>query len=347
MMAKPSLKTVAEACGYGVSTVSYVLRGKAAEMNIPERTQDRILATAKELGYRRNRIGAALSTGKTGFVALISGAYGHPWRESRQALAATQLTDLGYHVHQFDTHWDAGSPGRMVGEVLSLRPDGILVSDVTDSTRTEILDRIAESGIPTVGLDYLEDDRFGYVYLDRVAAGRLPTEHLLELGHRELSFVMPTSRARGQSFYLTQRLEGFHQALAAAGIAPAPEQLLWHETGPSLSLLEAGYGSYEQLQAAQRSALIFTNDLMVLGFMKACHERGVSIPENLSVVGSEDLAVCRYLPVPPTTLSFPIAAMVERAVAMLRAALDGEATAQVREGFAPTLIVRDSTCPIH
>lgn len=335
-----SLKTIAERADFGVSTVSYVLSGKAEQMKIPAVTRDKILAAARELGYERNPIAASLSTGRTGFVALLSQSYPFPWRERRQARAAARLTELGYHVHMFDLHWDAGNPQRMVREITSLQPEGVLVSELVRSGMTDMLQRMIDRGIAVVGLDNLDELPCDCAYLDRVATAEIPTRYLLEQGHRDIGYVIDPSAG---GTYSRDRRIGFERAHTTFGLTVDPSQYIWPEVANrNTQYCEVGYQCAPSILDAGVSAVLFQNDANVLGFEKACAERGVRIPQDISVIGAENDPQGAYFPVAVTTLDYPIDALINAAADMLRHRINGGKGKPKRKVFEPKLLLRDS-----
>ena len=344
-----TLSTIASHTGFSRTTVGQVLQGRGNQLKIHAETQRVIREAASRLDYRKCSIGRALRTGKLDVVALVGLARGQPWRLERQRATAGILRDRGFRVHLFDLQWDADREDRLFEELLDLKPLGIVISEVRPAPRYwKSLQKLHRSGIPLVGADGPPDGWAGLpidrVYLDREMSAYLAAQHLIELGHRQIACALPAANI---AWELRARVGGFRRAMNDAGL-PVEKNSVFHP-GRRDTDLEIGY---EMLDAARRigcaaTGMITTNDQLAIGFIKACLDSGIRVPQDLSIVGSEDHPVSRFHPIPITTLAFPIAEMAQTAVDLLMGRIDGSRGGLEAVRFTPSLVARESTAALH
>jgi DNA-binding LacI/PurR family transcriptional regulator len=185
-------------------------------------------------------------------------------------------------------------------------------------------------GIP--GLDVPD------IFVDEQVAGYLATRHLVDLGHVRIGFVCGPAR----SVPTRLKLAGWHTAMEEAGL-PAPTDLVAHvQYGANGGVVGAGW----LLDRAAPSALVCASDVMALGAMSEARRRGLSVPDDLSIVGFDDTPMAAYAAPPLTTLTQPIAAMAREAIDGLVAELE-ETDGPVAHSrvFRPRLTVRGTTAP--
>lgn len=185
------------------------------------------------------------------------------------------------------------------------------------------------------------------VTIDNVRAGRLVTEFLIDLGHRRIGFLSAPIKTASRR----DRLEGYRDALGAAGI-PFDQSLVWQGTKDS------AFGDFEGAVVGQTgaatlltrpdrpTAIISINDFYALGACAGARQLGLSVPEDVSIVGFDDTAFAALAQPALTTIRQPIPAMAEAAVELLVSKLEAnEHTDHIEREFPPELVVRDSTAP--
>jgi DNA-binding LacI/PurR family transcriptional regulator len=286
---RPGSTDVARLAGVSQKTVSRVLNG---EPYVKEEVRLRVQAAMRELGYRRNNAARALNSGRTrriGVVCLGTAFFG----PSTQLVAIERgLRSTGYSLSIVNTmEGDSGGVAGAVDYLLEQGVDGIILSEPID----EGDGRPIELDIPVLSFG-----RFpGLVASpmittggDGVGAGRAATEHLLGLGHRTVWHVAGPQRW----WAARDRLEGWRQALADAG---APER-------PVLEgdwLPASGYAAGRELAANDEVTAIFVaNDDMAIGVLRALTEAGRTVPDDVSIVGFDDIPSAAFLTPPLTTI---------------------------------------------
>jgi DNA-binding LacI/PurR family transcriptional regulator len=172
--------------------------------------------------------------------------------------------------------------------------------------------------------------------LDNLKAGRLAGEHLLDLGHRQIAHITGPLELR----LARERLAGFQQALEARGLEPSSAVA----AANSFSC-QSGYQAMQQLLAYQPrpTAVFVANDLMAIGAMRAVDEAGLQVPDDISIVGVDDIQVAAFQTPPLTTIRQPFTEMAILSVQLLLDILAGKEVAQLQIVIEPTLIIRQST----
>jgi LacI family transcriptional regulator len=331
-MTEPSatLAQIAEAAGVSIPTVSRVLNGKPG-ISAPKRHE--IERLIEDHGYARRKtkrnaslIDFVVSSLETQWATeLLRGA---------QAEAARSGVDMVLNV----THsTPAGGPD-WIERIASRGSDGIVlvVSDLTAEARV----RLAKLKVPVVAIDPQGSDTesFATVSATDWVGGREATEHLLGLGHQRIGFVTGPMELECHQ----DRLDGYMSALGRAGIDPLRE-LVRH--GDSLISGGQRFGG-ELLDLAERpTAIISGSDEQAYGVYLAARERGIRVPEDLSVVGFDDVDLCRWVSPQLTTVRQPLASMASEATRLLLKLAAGDAVDTPTVRLASTLIVRESTAP--
>ena len=328
----PGSTDVARLAGVSQKTVSRVMND---EPHVTEEVRQRVLRAAQQLGYRRNNAARALTSGRShriGVVALGSPLYG-PASQLVGIERAARRT--GYGVSVVNTA--EGDPGGIRGAIdllLEQGVDGIVVSEPIDEGPIEV-----DVQVPVLALGPIEGVTAPRLLTSR-GAGQDPacaaTEHLLSLGHRTVHHVAGPQRW----FSARERLEGWRRALRIAG-ADEPE----HAEGDWS--VASGYAAGKALAAdPEVSAIFAANDDMAIGVIRAFAEAGRTVPDDVSVVGFDDIPIAAYLNPPLTTVYQPFDEIAAAGLAALVHSIEQPAA------DAPTvaeqvcqLVVRSSTAP--
>lgn len=282
---------VAKAAGVTAATVSYVLSGKRP---VSKATRERVLRYVQELGYRPNQIARSLIKQKTKTIGLVVPYIGNPFY-AEMAEAAERITSAaGFRIFVTNTYRDEHLAQGLLDDLLSRRVDGIIIASEMPFLVEEALQSLnATSATPLPLVLCLwegnEPDFAPAVKFDFFAAARLAAEHLLDLGHRRIGVVADAISPDGvtpEKVHHFARLAGFQEALTQRGY-PLDQSLL----GIGNSSLESGkQAAYHLLQLSVPPTAIFaTNDLMALGVMSVAWEMGIHVPQQLSVVGFDDI----------------------------------------------------------
>src|SRR4051812_29839358 len=324
----PSMADVAAAAGVSHQTVSRVLNGSEL---VREATRARVLAAIAELGYRRNNAARLLVTNRSGRIGMISAhlAFYGP------SMIAVAVQDAGHEagydvslvgVSEFSAETLRGAVDRLLDEAV----EAIVVAVAHRTSLERAL--TLELPIPMVFAQGVSRGQPMSAGIDQVAGGVLATEHLLDLGHQHVAHVT------GPLDWIEagQRRAGWQLAHERRRLLPGPEL---NGDWSARSGYEAGLRIADDPSV---TAVFAGNDGMALGLLRAMHQRGRRVPEELSVVGFDDVPDSAYLWPALTTVRQEFGALGRRAVDLTVRALRGEA-APGAELIAPELVVREST----
>ena len=333
---KVTIADVAADAGVGVGTVSRVLNGSE---QVREPTLRAVLDSIDRLGYRPSHAAAALVRGTPRTVALIVAHLTRPSTVLRVASALAVLEEQGYDsiVHNVDSplerdrHLEALLPTH--------RADGVLA--VCLPLSRDHIRQFARAGVALASVD-AANPGVPQTVIDDVAGGRLATCHLTALGHRRIGFVgdMPFSRPpAGLGFTSSaNRLRGYKQALAAAGIPVEPGLI---RRGAHDAAVAAEHAAQLLKSPDPPSAIFAASDTQAIGVLAAADRLGVAIPERLSVVGFDDIESAAFLDL--STVRQPLALSGAESARRLCALLRGERVRPRRQELPIELMARGSS----
>ncbi len=316
---------VARHAGVSQSTVSLVLSGKSAG-RISARTEAAVRAAAEELGYRPNVAARALRTGTARTIGLVVTDVTHPFFGPVLRGAQVAAWRAGYAVALVDV---ANDPDRERDSFEALRAgpvDGFLFFTVEPPAGTGehvVAIEVSPPGMP-------------FVRFDTERGTELAIEHLLSLGHERFGHL--SSALEAETFRL--RRETVAAVLERAGLPPATE------TRAQFTFDDAAAGAHELLAAAERPTAIYADDdLLAGGVYLAARELGLRIPDDVSVVGFDDLPFARVFEPPLTTIGIDAEALGSMAFDVLEESMAGRGEPPASRILPVELIVRGSTGP--
>ncbi|AQZ61838.1 Transcriptional regulator, LacI family [[Actinomadura] parvosata subsp. kistnae] len=326
-----TIAQLAELAGVSTATVSKVVNGRS---EVSSETRAAVEELIRLHGYRRQR---RRST-PTALVELVFHALegDYPVEITKGVAQVAREHDLTVGIS--DLHRDHNAADAWIDGVLRRRPSGVIAvfSGLTETQHEQLTRR----EIPLVLLDPADapGKNVPSVGAGNWNGGLTATRHLLELGHRRIAIITgPDSALSSRA-----RLDGYRTALDMAGVPADPELI-----GRGDFLIEGGLAAaHRMLCLPDRPTAIFaTNDGQAIGVYHAAHRLGLRIPDDLSVVGFDDLPSMRWAIPPLTTVRQPLSQMAAAATRMLLQLANGEELAQSRIELATELVVRDSTAP--
>lgn len=327
-------KEVAERAGVSVAVVSYVVNNGPRPVS-PE-TQAKVEKAIEELGYYPNELARSLSRQQTATIGLIIPSLLNPvYAEIAESLQRVCMA-AGYLVMLGGTERDPNKEVEFAKLLRAKQVDGVVI--LPSESPQAVLAPLQEAHIPTVVLEHDLPDIYCIAIDDR-HGGRLATQHLLSLGHRRIGLIkrQPTSALS------TLRVVGYRDTLADAGISFDPALVVESQAGQA-----AGYAAMQQLLALLNppTAVFTHNDVLAMGAMRAIHDAGLAVPDDISVVGYDDTITATYLNPALTTVKFPIAEMGRRAGQIILKLAQNEGNLPAQTITLPVeLIVRASTAP--
>lgn len=330
----PTLKDVAELAGVSIQTVSSIVNHKPG---YTDEMRARVQAAVAQLGYRPFAVARSLRTRQTHTIALIVSDISNPSFSGIAGAAEDYAHGFGYSVALYNTHDDGEREKAYIQMAVQRWIDGVLFVPAED--RMSSLDAFQAAGIPTVAVDRIPEGYTGpAVTIDNVKAGRIAAEHLLGLGHTRLAHISGPLRLR----LARERRDGFVQTVAAAGRAPVV-----CVGGDGDWGCGAGYEAMREVLALnpRPTAVFSANDRMAIGALRAINEAGLRVPEDISLVGLDDIEMTAYQVPPLTTVRQSFTDLATFAVRLLLEILEGHIPAQSQVVLEPQLIVRKSTGP--
>jgi DNA-binding LacI/PurR family transcriptional regulator len=338
---RPQMSDIAAALGVSVATVSRAFHGSTL---VSQSTRDKVQALAKHWNYTVNLQAQNLRLGQNKTIALVipfdpdaRQAITDPFFLNIMGQLADALTEAGYDM--LVSRVSAQNLDECANVVLSGRAAGIVM--IGQWLAHERLNHMAQRKVPLVVWgEKLEDQAYCSVGSDNRLGGQMATEHLLQEGHERLVFVgdraLPEARERHHGFCDAMDAKLGRGSGAAARVVTVP-----FEANVAMPVLRAHLQDMAKWPAGVRpQAYVCASDLLAMTLVNLAREQGMSVPEHLSVVGYDDVALAAYSNPPLTTIHQPITDAAARIVALMAAQLQsGVATSEV---MAPRLVVRQS-----
>lgn len=336
-MKRVSIKDVAREAGVSATTVSYVLNRHPGETISAETTQ-RVLEAAQRLNYVPNLNARSLSSRHSNLIGVLI-PQTEPGKEFMfsnpfygELLSAIEYTarSSGYHLLLSGTQEDQNY--RCVAQNRGV--DGIIIVGTYPGKN---LDELRSMDIPIVLVDsYVTDEAFHTIGIDDKAGARKATEYLLSMGHREIAFVSGSIREHGVN---SKRYQGYCDALRAAGLEPGEDALYSGSVAYEYGMEAAK--EYVRRGKKQTAAFV-TADVMAMGMVKGLLQQGVRIPEELSIVGFDDVYLSQMCYPSLTTVHQDIAAKGREAANVIIEAVAGGVRKRTEHILPLTLVERDS-----
>jgi LacI family transcriptional regulator len=308
--------------------ISTVSRSFSAPQLVNPETRSKVLETAEKLGYRPNRAARALITGRTHNIGLIVADIANPFFPPLIKAAEREARLRDYHIFVADSNEDPAVEEELV-RALAKQVDGILLvsprlaNSVIEGLSREVALVVVNRQVP--GLPS--------VVMDIGHGARAAIEHLVNLGHRSIGYL---GGPRGS---WTNR-EIRRAVTAAARVGEAEVTVL----GPHAPTEEGGLNAAEAVARMDFTAVLAYNDLMAIGLIEGLDRLGIRVPDQVSVVGIDDIALSRLTRPRLTTVANPTGAAGRAAVDMLlQHGDDRRTTGQIN--LATDLVLRDSTGP--
>ncbi len=316
-----SMAMVAQRAGVSGQTVSRVANGSP---RVDPETRARVERAMAELGYRPNRAARALRTGRSQTLGLVAQTLATVGNSRMLQAVADAAASRGYAL----TVLTLGADADIADAFDRLRDQGVDGAIVLNEA-TALARDAASGGLRLVVVDSPPDERFTVIGTDHASGARAATEHLLRAGHRAVHHLAgPVG-----SFASAERERGWRDALAAAGIDP-PEPVRGDWSAAS------GFGSVARMPVSGVTAIFAANDQMALGALRALAESGRRVPDDVAVIGFDDIADAADFQPPLTTVRQDFDALGEHAVGALVAWIEGERPADLL--LPPALIGRAS-----
>lgn len=340
MYKKVTIKDIARMANVSHTTVSRALNDKS---RIRDETKERILSIAKELNYRPDFIARSLVIRRTKTLGLVITTIANPFYIELAQGIETTARGLGYSIILCSTHSDLSTEKQHIEMLRSKGVDGIIFSSAHMGDPNILV--LAEEAFPLVMVNRRTyhptvKEKVDYVGIDNILGGYLAVEHLIKLGHKRIGVIGGSS----ESSVGFERLEGGKKALEAYGLETMTEYFLDGDF-----LKESGYRGGKQFLQMQAppTAIFATNDYMALGAYQAIVEEGRKVPEEMAIVGFNDIEFTAMKGIELTTIGQKKYEMGALAVKALIERIEGKRSEAPQEIILqPELIIR-KTCGFH
>ncbi|MPY55985.1 LacI family DNA-binding transcriptional regulator [Streptomyces spongiae] len=329
-----TMDDVARRAGVTKQTVSNVVRGRAV---VSAETKAKVDEAIAALGYRPNLVARGLATGTTMSVGFIVPTIANPFYSAVVEEVETLLEEHGYHLLLVTTRGDRDRAKRHLTLLSSRSVDALLVAGDRDlGAHLPLLEGLM---LPVVlcAWETRPPDTLPVITVDYEKAGYLAGRHLRELGHRR-PVVVAELPAHGT------RVQGMRRAFATVGVKIPDESV--YSVPESTS--EAGYAAVQRvLSSGERASCLLTStDAIALGVMEALRHRGLRVPEDVSVVGIDDIPQAVHAHPPLTTVGLPKRRMARDATELLLNAIrDKQPVSPGLSLLSPEIVVRASSAP--
>ncbi|HEY3185175.1 MAG TPA: LacI family DNA-binding transcriptional regulator [Gaiellaceae bacterium] len=330
---RATIRDIAGLAGVSIATVSRVLNDRP---DVAPETRETVLRVVREHGFSTNRGARGLSGGRTGLIGVTLPIVEAAYFAMILSGAAEALYEQDMRMVLCPTRHQHEREVTLLGRLMHGTTDGAVLT-LPEETNEE-LKALQRLGYPFVVVDprVALDQGIPAVSAGHASGARAATEHLLELGHRRIAAITgpPTW------FASTERLNGYRAALAAAGVLPDPELVHYSDFQEEAGEAAAG----RLLDLPQPPTAIFGfNDNLAVGVMRAARARGLRVPDDLSVVGFDDLEQAAIVTPALTTVRQPLAEMGRMAISLLTRIVEGQRLEALQVELATRLIVREST----
>lgn len=334
-----TLADVARLAGVSKSTASRILAAaKGRKIPYSPATQESVRNAAGLLSYRPSKLARGLTGARTGIIGLVIPTLEDSFFTTATSIIEAQLAEEGYNVILSNTSGDPDMERAKVEDLLAWPVDGLVIAPVQESGDAGLFWELWSNDVPFVLIDRVfPETPFMSVTTDDQAGAAAAVEHLIALGRGRIAcvsgrLVVSTNRARQ---------EGYRETLISNGVLPDPRLSI--EVGPTEAGGRAAMEYFAGLDALPDAIFCFS-DLMAIGVMGVCLERGIRIPDDLALVGYADLDYSGLLRVPLTSIRQPRNAIGLAAAEMLLVRMGGGKVEKCELRLPVELVIRESTC---
>lgn len=324
-----TIKDVAAVAGVSYGTVSRVLNDRPG---VNAQTREKVLHAMKQLGYQPNAIARNLVRQKSNSIALVVPDISSPFFGNLTLAVNERAIDAGYNVMLYNSNFDLKLEKRILRFIREQRVDGLIIKPTKENSS-----QFAEFNIPTVLVSHVYSGDTAYVDVQNKEGGYLAGKHLAECGYQNPAFIGGFAEASSTKL----RLEGFRQALNEHKITLQEQNLYFGKYS-----IAHGYETMGQIlkNGKHPDAVFCGNDQIALGVMERADEEQINIPNNLGIIGFDDVLIPSLPRIQITTIAQPIEQIGDTAFQLLVDMLrDGNRNAIEKIDLPPRLVARSTT----
>lgn len=329
-----TIKDVAEQAGVSVNTVSRALNNKPDVSHV---TRQRVLEVAKGLDYVPNALARSLVRKNTKTIGVTIGDNSNPYFATILKVIEKTARGRGYTIFVCNTDENPLQEAEAIDVLREKMVDGLLVTPVVGKGNIAI-QRLRDAGVPFVVLARaLQDIKADCVTCDNVKGGFQAVRHLIDNGHTRIAHIAGPQGLQPAM----DRYKGYMNALSSCGITPDPSLVKWG----NVNMSDGKKSMHELLSAGNRPTAVFAfSDFVAMGVMMAVREVNLRIPEEVALVGYDNIEFSSFLDVPLTTVSQPRTLIGETAINLLIDKIEKKVSDEPQQiVFQPELVIRKSS----
>jgi LacI family transcriptional regulator len=324
------MSDIAEISGVSRSTVWAVLNNKP---NVSQKMKEKVLATIRETNYQHRLVSGSMLGQLSQMIGVVVQDFNNPFYTELISGLQHSLAAQGYFLITHDTQGNHDEESKTIQRLMEYRLGGFVVAPIQSSEKHEHIAKLVAARVPLVTIGPVPGVDTHYVDFEDRKGSRLATDYLLQNGHRRIACIGGPTRSHSGN----ERILGFIEGLYSEGIE-FQESMVIRTDGT----YDSGYeGTMEILRNGNPlpTALLCYNDLVAMGAYQAAHEMGLHIPNDISVIGFDDIKMASILGPPLTTVSITPHKIATAASNILLDLLQGEAVKQYRQEFIEVALV--------
>jgi LacI family transcriptional regulator len=328
-----NIKDIAKKAGMSPSTVSRVVNGKRY-VNAEKRKH--ILELIEETGYVPNKAARSMVMQRSFTVGIIIPGTFNVFQRQLFSIIERHLESFGYHTMFFFVKTDGASEEACVNRLKAEKMDGLIL--LHEMRSSFFYDYVEQRQIPVVAT-LVNRSNLATVKLDDEKAAREGVTHLVNLGHRRITMICGSGFTFGE-----RRLQGYYQALETSGAGRDERRVIMV---PNYTAEFGMYGMRELLLRGRDFTAVFAaSDELAIGAIRVLKDEGIRVPEDVSVIGFDDIDITNYIVPRLTTVRQPIAEIGEQSVLALHRSISGQTALSLDLVLPHRLIIRESTARI-
>ncbi len=327
-MGEVTIKDIAEYTGVSYATVSRTLNNLSG---VNQATREKILAAASEMGYRPNIHARSLKTNKTNTIALIVPDISNPFFADIALSVNEYAFERGYTTILCSSNWNVEIEAKQIEQLENQRVDGIIYKPAGRNP----LD-LSNLPISSVLISCIPGENNTYIEVDNYRGGQTAAEHLTKCGYRRFAFIGGNHESQSNQI----RIDGFFDRLNELKQDISADRILYGDFSA-----ESGYKLAAEIMGRpdKPDAIFCGNDVIALGVQQYLLENNYNIPEEVGVVGFDDIMIAGLPQIQLTTISQPRNLMGKTAAEILLRSIDGEEIKEKHIILEPELVIRRST----
>ncbi|WP_231425689.1 MULTISPECIES: LacI family DNA-binding transcriptional regulator [Pedobacter] len=336
MKKKIQIKDIAKELNISITTVSFVINGKAKEKNISKAVTKKVLDLVEKWGYQPNTLAKSLRTGKTNVIGFLVDDISEPFFSQIAHFLDQKASESGYKILFSSTHNNYGKAIELLQIFRDRHVDGYIMA-LPEGLENEIKNLI-QTDIPVVLFDrYVPDLETDYVIIDNVGATFNATEHLISNGYKNIAFVTLDTELQ----QMLDRESGYEQAMIAHNLSSKIKRIAYHQSDDSpIEQMKRFFNEEKQLEA-----VIFAANYICLDGLRTFKHMGIKSSPNVAVVSFDDFELLEFYNPAITAIAQPVQEIAENLMKILLSKLEssGSRTAFKQIVLSTNLNIREST----